>query len=111
MFGLSLGTKSDKQLTVRHLYNPTVIYYNELFYVFGNEFESIYVSQNEGIAWQKANKKFSFPHQDWNESGFTPSIEKPEFRGRKNYSIVQDTENKLFMFYSVKNKTLLSLKK
>ena len=32
--------------------------------------------------------------RDWNESGFTPSIEKPEFRGRKNYSIVQDTENK-----------------
>ena len=88
-----LGTKSTTAYCPA-FDNPTVIYYNELFYVFGNEFESIYVSQNEGIAWQKANKKFSFPHQDWNESGFTPSIEKPEFRGRKNYSIVQDTENK-----------------
>ena len=60
-----------------------------------NEFESIYVSQNEGNRpGKKQIKNSTFPHQDWNESGFTPSIEKPEFRGRKNYSIVQDTENK-----------------
>lgn len=74
--------------------------------MFGNEFESIYVSPNEGIAWQKANKKFSFPHQDWNESGFTPSIEKPEFRGRKNYSIVQDTENKFIYVLFGKEKNI-----
>lgn len=72
--------------------NPTIIYYNDLFYVWGDKFESIYVSLNEGIAWKKANKKFSFPHQDWTVSGFVPSIEKPEFRGRKNFSVVQDTE-------------------
>ncbi len=66
--------------------------------MFGNEFESIYVSQNEGIAWQKANKKFSFPHQDWNESGFTPEYRKTRIQRKKNYSIVQDTENQKFIY-------------
>ena len=78
--------------------NPTIIYYNNLLYTFGDKFESIYVSKNEGIAWQKADKKFSFPYQDWSESGFEPTIEKPEFMGRTNYSVVQDTENDYIYF-------------
>lgn len=76
--------------------NPTIISYNNLLYIFGDKFESIYVSETEGFAWKKANKKFSFPYQDWSEQGFTPSTEKPEFRGRTNYSVVQDTTNKYF---------------
>ena len=78
--------------------NPTIIYYNNLLYTFGDKFESIYVSKNEGIAWQKADKKFSFPYQDWSDPEFEPTIEKPEFMGRTNYSVVQDTENDYIYF-------------
>ena len=78
--------------------NPTIIYYNNLLYTFGDKFESIYVSKNEGIAWQKADKKFSFPYQDWSDPEFKPTIGKPEFMGRTNYSVVQDTENDYIYF-------------
>lgn len=73
--------------------NPTIVYYNNLLYVFGDKFESIYVSETEGIAWKKANKKFSFPYQNWKEQGFVPNDKKPEFRGRTNYSVVQDVNS------------------
>ena len=86
--------------------NPTIIYYNNLLYTFGDKFESIYVSKNEGIAWQKADKKFSFPYQDWSESGFEPTIEKPEFMGRTNYSVVQDTKNDYIYFLFSKGDVL-----
>lgn len=89
---VELGTTTSSSAYCPEFENPTVIYYNNLLYVWGDKFESIYVSMNEGIAWKKANKKFSFPYQDWSKSGFVPTIEKPEFRGRKNYSIVQDTK-------------------
>lgn len=73
--------------------NPTIIYYNDLFYIFGDKLESIYVSINEGVAWKKASKKFSFPNHDWSESNITESTEeKPEFRGREKFSVVQNTE-------------------
>lgn len=39
--------------------NPTIIYYNNLLYTFGDKFESIYVSKSEGIAWQKSGQKSS----------------------------------------------------
>lgn len=73
--------------------NPTIIYYNDLLYIFGDKFESIYSSRNGGVAWSKADKKFSFPYQDWSDANFTPSIDKPEFRGRANYSMIMDSEN------------------
>jgi hypothetical protein len=80
------------------LENPTIIYYNSLFYLFGNKFDSIYVSQS-GRDWKKTDKKFSFPHQDWNKenNGYDP-IKFPEFRGRKNYSMVVDTQNHYLIF-------------
>ncbi len=75
--------------------NPTIIYYNGLLYIWGDKFESIYVSDSEGFAWKKVNKKFSFPNHNWNESILTVSTkEKPEFRGRTKYSVIQDMENK-----------------
>ena len=72
------------------LNNPTIIHYNSQFYLFGNEFDSFYVSQS-GRDWKKANKKFSFPYQDWSKenNGYDP-IKFPEFRGRTNYSMVVD---------------------
>ena len=87
--------------------NPTIIYYNNLLYTFGDKFESIYVSKSEGIAWQKADKKFSFPYQDWSDPEFKPTIEKPEFMGRTNYSVVQDTKNDYIYFLFSKGDVLL----
>ena len=73
------------------LVNPSLMYYNDQFYIFGDGFDSFYTSSG-GIAWRKANNKFSFPNQDWSIENFKPSIEKPEFRGRANYSMVLDEE-------------------
>lgn len=73
------------------LKNPIIIHYNSLFYLFGEGFETFYTSLS-GRDWKKADKKFSFPYQDWTVSGFVPSVTKPEFRGRKKFSAVQDTE-------------------
>ena len=42
---------------------PSIIYYNDLVYIFGQNFSSIYVS-NQGLFWRKANSKFAFPHRD-----------------------------------------------
>ena len=80
--------------------NPSIIYYNDQFYIFGEKFESFYVSPG-GIAWRKANKKFYLPSQDWSESGFTPSTEKPEFRGRKAYSALVNKDDKsIYILFS-----------
>ncbi|QIU94117.1 DUF6242 domain-containing protein [Bacteroides faecium] len=82
--------------------NPTIIYYNNLFYIFGDKLESLYVSINEGVAWKKASKKFSFPNHDWSESNITESTEeKTEFRGREKFSVVQDTgEEFIYILFS-----------
>ncbi|TGY06455.1 DUF6242 domain-containing protein [Bacteroides acidifaciens] len=82
--------------------NPTIIHYNDLFYIFGDKFDSFYVSINEGVAWKKASKKFSFPNYDWSKSNITESTEeKPEFRGRKKYSVVQDTKEEfIYILFS-----------
>ena len=44
------------------LKNPIIIHYNSQFYLFGDGFEAFYTSPS-GRDWEKANKKFSFPHQ------------------------------------------------
>lgn len=74
------------------LKNPSIIYYNKQFYIFGSKFESFYTSKSP-IAWTKANKKFSFPYRDWSVENITPNPnpnKDPEFRGRVNYSMVLD---------------------
>ncbi|ANU56277.1 DUF6242 domain-containing protein [Bacteroides caecimuris] len=78
---------------------PSIIYYNDLVYIFGQDFSSIYVS-NQGLFWKKANAKFSFPHRDWSKGGTpNPSVD-PEFRGKTNYSMVLDpnTQNLWIIF-------------
>lgn len=78
---------------------PSIIYYNDLVYIFGQDFSSIYVS-NQGLFWKKANAKFSFPHRDWSKGGTpNPSVD-PEFRGKTNYSMVldPDTQNLWIIF-------------
>ena len=78
---------------------PSIIYYNDLVYIFGQKFSSIYVS-NQGLFWRKANSKFAFPHRDWSKGGTpNPSVD-PEFRGKTNYSMVLDpaTQNLWIIF-------------
>ena len=71
---------------------PSIIYYNDLVYIFGQNFSSIYVS-NQGLFWRKANSKFAFPHRDWSKGGTpNPSVD-PEFRGKTNYSMVLDRKS------------------
>ena len=74
--------------------NPSIIYYDNQYYIFGDGFTTIYTSQNV-IAWKKANKKFSFPYiTDWTKEGITlPNLDPlkfPEFRDRKIYSMILD---------------------
>lgn len=80
------------------LINPTIIFYNSRFYLFGDEFDSFYTSQS-GRDWEKTEKKFSFPYQDWTKenTGYDP-IDFPEFRGRENYSMVVDEEKQYLVF-------------
>ena len=78
---------------------PSIIYYNDLVYIFGQNFSSICVS-NQGLFWRKANSKFAFPHRDWSKGGTpNPSVD-PEFRGKTNYSMVLDpaTQNLWIIF-------------
>ena len=78
---------------------PSIIYYNDLVYIFGQDFSSIYVS-NQGLFWKKANPKFSFPHRDWSKGGTPDPDVDPEFRGKTNYSMVldPDTQNLWIIF-------------
>ena len=76
------------------LVNPSLIYYNSQFYLFGNGFDSFYTSPS-GLDWKKTDKKFSFPNLDEDEQN---STETPEFRGRENYSMVMDKDNQYLIF-------------
>lgn len=76
------------------LINPTLVYYNSQFYLFGNGFDSFYTSPS-GRDWKKTDKKFSFPNLDEDEQY---STETPEFRGRENYSMVMDKDNQYLIF-------------
>lgn len=78
---------------------PSIIYYNDLVYIFGQNFSSIYVS-NQGLFWKKANAKFAFPHRDWSKGGTPTPDADPEFRGKTNYSMVLDpaTQNLWIIF-------------
>lgn len=80
------------------LKNPSILYYNDLFYLFGEGFNGFYRS-NSGRDWKLATK-FNFPQIDWSKSGANHTIATPEFRGRKNYAMVSDTltHNLIFMF-------------
>lgn len=68
---------------------PSILYYNNLVYIFGQYFSSIHVS-NQGLFWKKADAKFSFPQRDWSKEGAPDPNTDPEFRGRANYSMVLD---------------------
>ncbi|MBP6065253.1 DUF6242 domain-containing protein [Bacteroides sp.] len=65
---------------------PSIFYYGNNFYTFGNGFDAFYTSAT-GIAWAKANKKFYFP---------------TELTARKGseYSMVVDSNNFVWIICS-----------
>ena len=65
---------------------PSILYYGNNFYAFGNEFDAFYTSV-AGIAWYKTNKKFYFP------TGLTA-------RKGSEYSMVVDSNNFIWIICS-----------
>lgn len=67
------------------LKNPIIIHYNSQFYLFGDGFEAFYTSPS-GRDWEKANKKFSFPHQNWSKenTGYDP-IKFPNLEAERTF--------------------------
>lgn len=65
--------------------NPTVMYYGDKLYAFGDGFETFYTSADNGIVWKKVEKKFLF-HEN--------------FKGRKSYSTVVDDNHFIWMIWN-----------
>ena len=82
-----------------HMERPTIMFYDGQFYIFGDEFEGFYTSAS-GLAWEKPQAKFCFPQFNWRQTT-TPTPQNPDFRGRKLYSAVQDTDNQyIYLLFS-----------
>ncbi|MDR0892338.1 MAG: DUF6242 domain-containing protein [Mediterranea sp.] len=75
--------------------HPTLIYYNDKFYLFGSGFEGAYISTS-GRDWKK-DPKFGFPQYAWGDQTVA-STPVPEFRGRHYYSMVQNPANGYLIF-------------
>ena len=74
--------KSDnKELNCPYINNPTIIYYNSNFYMFGEPFEDIY-SSREAINWRITESKFLYP---------------TDFNKRTNYSMIVDENGYLWI--------------
>lgn len=90
---LPLSSSTSTTAYCPELANPTVVYYDDKLYLFGDGMNEVYQSTTQGIAWSKvASDGFGFPIQNWTINGFIPSIEQPEFRGRAGFTVTQDTE-------------------
>lgn len=66
------------------LNNPSIFHYNNLFYAMGGNFKTFY-SSIAGLVWEKADKKFFLPEK---------------FYGRKDYSMVVDENNFIWVVWS-----------
>lgn len=67
-----------------YIENPSVIHYNDAFYIFGGDFSAVHKSLN-GIAWNAADKKFWLPE---------------EFKDKGKYSMVVDTNNFIWILWN-----------
>lgn len=83
--------------------NPSIMFYGNVFYIFGGEFEAIYSSLT-GIAWYETEKKFMLP---------TNKIEVPGtgddestityegiFKGKGDYSLAIDKNNYIWIVWN-----------
>lgn len=74
--------ESEKEeLNCPYINNPTIIYYDKTFYMFGEPFKEIY-SSREAINWRITESKFLYPS---------------EFQKRTNYSMVTDDKGYLWV--------------
>ncbi len=65
--------------------NPTIMYYGDKFYAFGDGFETIYTSGDNGFRWKKIEEKFMFPD---------------DFKNRMSYSMAIDSKNFIWMIWN-----------
>ncbi len=75
--------------------NPSIMYYGDMFYVMGGEFDTIY-SSIVGLAWYKSEGKFRYPIVKVVENGENDTeIIKEEnvFEGKGDYSLTIDNEH------------------
>lgn len=68
---------------------PSIMYYGDKLYAFGDSFDSFYTSLN-GFAWQTIKRNFLFPLNDEGES---------RFKDRTNYSMTIDSDNYIWIVW------------
>ena len=81
---VDLSTESDFYCPA--LVMPSIMYYNNVYYAFGNDFKKFYTSV-ASIVWKDANKKFYFPKRLTNRAG-------------SNYSMVVDENGYIWIMCS-----------
>lgn len=72
----SLATSSDAFCP--GMTNPSILYYGDKLYSFGDNFEAIYSSLT-GIAWYKTEKKFLLPESLKNKKSYSMTVDKNNF--------------------------------
>lgn len=78
--------ETDSEFKLPSFTNPTIMYYGDKLYAFGDGFETFYTSDT-GIVWKTIDKKFMFPEED-------------KFKGRTNYSMVIDEDLFIWMIWN-----------
>jgi hypothetical protein len=61
-----------------YMEHPSIIYYNDKFYIFGENFDYFYVSQ-EGLTWSRIENKALFPSHFGNMSHYSMVVDKDNF--------------------------------
>jgi hypothetical protein len=81
-------TTGDEPVTFGcpYMQYPSISYYNNKFYLFGENFDYLYVSQ-EGLTWSRLEKKALFP---------------PHFGSMNHYSTVVDKDNFIWILWGDK---------
>lgn len=81
---------SDNYALPLEISDPSIIYYNKQYYVFGSDFSKIYTSV-DGRIWLETEEKFLFPVNK--ETGT------PIFENRAKYSMVIDNDNYIWLVW------------
>lgn len=70
---ISAGS-TDTYPACPHMEHPTIIRYNNHFYIFGGDFTSFHQSV-DGMVWQVADKKFAMPASFKDKGGYTAVLD------------------------------------
>jgi hypothetical protein len=79
---------NDTTYDCPYMKQPSIIYYNDRFYVFGGSFDGFYTSP-EGLTWSNVEKKMLFP-EHFGEASYHP------------YSTVIDKDNFIWIIWGQK---------